>query len=57
MYVWPKTIAACIMDRKKTSIGVISQYAAQVTDLQERIGAFQNKFRHMEEEKKRVFSF
>jgi len=45
------------MDRKKTSIGVISQYAAHVTALQERIEAFQNKFRHMEEEKKRVFSF
>lgn len=34
---------------KKTSISVISQYAAQVTASQERIGWIQNKFRYMEE--------
>ena len=44
-----------MIDRKKTSIGVISQHAAHVIALQERIEAFQNKFRHTKEEKKVFF--
>lgn len=37
-----KTTAACSKQMKRTSVGVISQYAAQVTALQERIGSFEN---------------
>ena len=45
MYIWSKTTAACTVQEKKISVGVISQYAAQVTALQERLRMFQkNKF-------------
>lgn len=39
VYLWSKT--ACAEQKKKTSVGIISQYIAQVTALQEIIGNYQ----------------
>jgi len=39
VYLWSKT--ACAKHQKKTSVGIISPYTAQVTALNERIGDYQ----------------
>jgi superfamily I DNA and/or RNA helicase len=42
VYIWSKTTVVCTNQKKKTSVGVISQYAAQVIALQKIIVRFQN---------------
>jgi hypothetical protein len=40
MFLWSKTTAACTKQKKKTSIGIVSAYAAQVIALQERVQSY-----------------
>jgi superfamily I DNA and/or RNA helicase len=40
MFLWSKTTTTCTKKKKKTSVGIVSAYAAQVIALQERVQSY-----------------
>jgi superfamily I DNA and/or RNA helicase len=41
MFFWSITTTACAEQKKKTSVGIVSPYAAQVISLQERVQSYE----------------
>jgi superfamily I DNA and/or RNA helicase len=41
MVLWSITTTACAEQKKKTSVGIVSPYAAQVISLQERVQSYE----------------
>ena len=42
MFLWSKTTAACTKQTKKTSVAIVSPYAAKVIAMQERVQSYEN---------------
>ena len=42
MFLWSKTTVACTKQTKKTSVAIVSPYAAKVIAMQERVQSYEN---------------